>query len=92
KMKRFTLARDPQVSTAGAEARVHDRAVAWSAAHEGPAVEECRGWSEERLVCVLEAKHASELAPCGLESLVQSFTDEVVAEYAARPFDEGSGG
>jgi hypothetical protein len=87
KMKAFTAARDPQLRTAGAEARAQERAEAWTATRREPAVKECRDWPEERLVCVLEAKHAAELGPCGLDALVQSFTDEVVEDYAARPFD-----
>lgn len=86
-MKRYTAARDPQLSTAGAEARVQQKAEAWTAAHHGPAVRECRAWPEERLVCVLEADHASDLGPCGLEALVRTFTDEVVSDFAAKPFD-----
>jgi hypothetical protein len=87
KMKAFTAARDPEVSTASAEARLSARADEWTASHREPTVKQCREWSEERLVCVLEARHASELGPCGLEPLVRSFTDEVVTAYAAKPFD-----
>jgi hypothetical protein len=88
KMKAFTAARDPEVSTAGAEARVAARADEWTASHRETTVKGCREWPEERLVCVLEARHASEVGACGLEPLVRSFTDEVVTAYAARPFDQ----
>lgn len=87
KMKAFTAARDPQASTATVEARARHRADVWTATRRVPTIDECRGWPEERLVCVLEARHASELGPCGLDRIVESFTDEVVEPYAARPFD-----
>lgn len=86
-MKRYAAARDPEVTTAAAEARVQEKAEAWTSAHRAPTVKECRAWPEERLVCVLGTRHASELGPCGLDALVRSFTDEVVADFAAKPFD-----
>lgn len=87
KMKRYAAARAPERSTHDAEARVHRRADVWTATHREPTVRACRAWPEEQLVCVLAAEAASELPTCGLEPLVQSFTDEVVSDFAARPFD-----
>jgi hypothetical protein len=86
-MKRFAAARDPDRTTGGPEARASAAADAWTAAHRAPVVEACRGWSEETRRCVLAAAAASDLGACGVAPLVQSFTDEVVAAYAAAPLD-----
>jgi hypothetical protein len=86
-MKRYAASRDPGASTAAAEERARARADAWSAALRPEVVDECRRWPEDRLRCVLAAGSPRALSACGLGALVTSFTDEVVASFAARPID-----
>jgi hypothetical protein len=82
---RYAAARDPQATTADAVSRVQVRADAWSKTERRPFLEACREWPEERHRCVLAARDAPALNACGLEPLVRSFTDDVVADFAARP-------
>ncbi len=84
-VSRYAAARDPQASTSDAEARVRLRADAWSMSERRSFLESCRGWAEERHRCVASARDAAALNACGLEPVVRSFTDEVVADFAARP-------
>jgi type IV pilus biogenesis protein CpaD/CtpE len=84
-IQRYATARDPGFSTAGAEERARVRADAWTAQHRPTFVAECRAWPEDRVRCVLAADVARVLPGCGLESLVTSFTDDVVATFAAQP-------
>jgi hypothetical protein len=84
-VSRFAAARDPQATTSDAEARVRLRADAWSMSERRPFLESCRGWAEDRHRCVSAAREAAALNACGLEPVVRSFTDEVVADFAARP-------
>ncbi len=86
-MKRFAAARDPGQSTALAEERVRSRADAWSDAHRREVVSACGGWPEEQIRCVASADSPQSLSACGLAELVSSFTDEVLAGFAARPLD-----
>jgi hypothetical protein len=84
-VRRYAAARDPQATTAEAEARVRARAEAWSAAHRAGFVDACAAWPEARYRCVVAASDAASLNGCGLEPVVRSFTDEVVSEFAAHP-------
>lgn len=88
-MRRFAAARDPGATTAPAEARVLARADAWTEARRPEVIAACRTWPEERTRCVLAAGSPQELSACGLDALVASFTDEVVASFAARPVEVG---
>jgi hypothetical protein len=83
-MRRFAVARDG-ASTAPAEARARARAAEWEAAQRPGFEKVCRAFSPEEARCVREAASARELPGCGLEPLVTSFTDEVVAAFAANP-------
>jgi hypothetical protein len=75
------------VTTAGAERRAWARADAWTAAHRPAFVAACRSWPEDQVRCVLVADVPRVLSACGLEPLVTSFTDDVVATFAARPVE-----
>ncbi len=86
-MKRFAAARDPGASTLVAEERVRTRADAWSDAHRREVVSACGAWPEEQLHCVVGAESPQALSACGLGDLVSSFTDEVLATFAAQPLD-----
>lgn len=86
-MKRYAQARDPGTRTAGAEERARVRADAWTAERRPRVVAACGAWPEERVRCVLAAGSPQDLSACGLGELVSSFTDEVVATFAARPLD-----
>jgi hypothetical protein len=86
-MKRFAATRDPGVSTARAEERVSSRADAWSDAHRRDVVSACGAWPEDQLRCVASAQSPQSLTACGLGELVSSFTDEVLASFAAQPLD-----
>jgi hypothetical protein len=83
-MRRFAAAHDGK-STAAAEARARARAVGWEDSRRGGFDAACRAFSPEELRCVEAAASAPELLPCGQEPLVTSFTDEVVAAFAASP-------
>jgi hypothetical protein len=86
-MGRYAAARDPGTTTAGAEERARRRADAWTREHRPGFVAACRAWPEERVRCALMADVPRVLSACGLEDLVTSFTDEVVATFAARPIE-----
>ena len=86
-MRAVVAARDPGASTAKAEARARTRADEWSAAQLPRIARECSSWPEERRRCVLSTADAVALKACGLDPVVQSYTDEVLAEFAARPLD-----
>jgi hypothetical protein len=86
-MRAVATARDPGASTAKAEARTRERADEWSAANVPEIAGACRTWPEERRRCVASAANAPALKACGIELLVQSYTDEVLGEFAARPLD-----
>jgi len=83
-MRKFAAARDG-ASTAPAEARARARATEWEVAQRPGFEKVCRAFSPEEARCVREAASARELPGCGLEPLVTSFTDEVVAAFAANP-------
>lgn len=86
-MRQYAGARDPELSTAAAEERTKARSDAWTRAHREGIVRTCEEWSEDRYNCVMTAANAAALKHCGLEDVVKSYTDEVVSEHAARPFD-----
>jgi len=85
-MRKFAAARDG-ASTAAAEGRARTRAIAWEAQHRPEVERGCGAWAPATLACALEAKSARALADCGpeAEALVTSYTDEVVAAFAASP-------
>ncbi|WP_242343972.1 hypothetical protein [Anaeromyxobacter terrae] len=86
-LRRFAAARDPELSTAAAEERVKARSDAWARAHREALVRDCRDWPEERYRCVMAAPDAAALNGCGLEDVVRGYTDEVVSDFATRPFE-----
>lgn len=85
-MRRFAAARDG-ASTDAAEARARARAVEWEARRRPEVERACGTWAPETLACTLQAASARSLADCGPEpeALVTSYTDEVVAAFAASP-------
>ncbi len=83
-IRKFAAARDPGMSTAAAEERAWSRADAWTAERRPGFLAECRAWPEDRVRCVLVADVPRVLSACGLEPLVTSFTDDVVASFAAK--------
>jgi hypothetical protein len=87
-MRALAAAREPGASTAKAEARARERADTWSAARLGETAAACRGWTDAMRRCVEAAGDAPALNACGLEPLVTSFTDEVVAGFAANPLSD----
>jgi hypothetical protein len=86
-MRRYAGARDPELSTEAAEERTKARSDAWVRAHRDGIVRSCDEWSEDRYQCVMTAANAAALKHCGLEEVVRSYTDEVLSDHAARPFD-----
>lgn len=86
-MRSYAAARDPELTMEGTSGRTRERAKAWELAHAKDFASECRAFTEVRLQCVLWAAGAPGLGECGLEPLVRSFTDEVLTEFASRPFD-----
>jgi len=86
-IRRYAHARDPELSTASAEERAWSRADAWTASRRPGFVAACRSWPGDQVRCVLVADVPRVLSACGLEALVKSFTDDVVAEFAARPVE-----
>ena len=54
--------------------------------HREALVRSCGDWSEDRYQCVMTAASAAALKHCGLEDYVRGYTDEVLTDYAARPF------
>jgi hypothetical protein len=89
-MKRYAAARDPEATTAGSEARVWNHADAWSKAHRPELANACRRWDDAQYRCVMDARAPAALNGCGLASVVDDFTDEVVADFSARPLDSPS--
>lgn len=87
RMKAYAASRDPGATTAGAEARTRERADAWTAEHRPRFAAQCEGWPEEQRRCVRAADSPQALSACGLDELVTSFTDDVVATFAARPIE-----
>jgi hypothetical protein len=86
-IQRYAATRDPGTATKEAAASARERAGAWTRANR-PAIEaECASWPAERLACVARASAAADLAACGLERSVRSFTTEVIEPFAARPLD-----
>jgi hypothetical protein len=86
-MRRYAGARDPELSTAAAEEQTKARSEAWMRAHRDGVLRSCEEWSDDRYTCVMTAQSAATLRHCGLEELVKSYTDEVISEHSARPFD-----
>ena len=86
-IRRYAGARDPELSTAAPERRAWARADAWTARQRPEFLAACRTWPEEQVRCVLLADIPRVLSACGLEPLVTSFTDDVVATFAARPIE-----
>jgi hypothetical protein len=86
-IKRYAGARDPELSTAAPEKRTWARADAWTARQRPEFLAACRAWPEDQVRCVLVADVPRVLSACGLEALVTSFTDDVVATFAARPVE-----
>ncbi len=86
-IRQYAAARDPELTTAGAERRVWARADAWTAGHRPEFLAACRTWPEDQVRCVLLADVPRVLSACGLEPLVTSFTDDVVGTFAARPVE-----
>ncbi|WP_242339491.1 MULTISPECIES: hypothetical protein [Anaeromyxobacter] len=91
-MRRFAAARDPELSTAEAEERAKASSDAWAGAHREGLARACREWPEERYRCVMSAADAAALNGCGLEEVVRGYTDEVVSDFATRPFDRSGAG
>ena len=89
-MKRYAAARDPEATTAGSEARVRTHADAWSKAHQPELASACRTWDDPQYRCVMDARLPADLNACGLAEVVNDFTDEVVADFAAQPLDAPS--
>ncbi len=86
-IRQYAAARDPELSTAAAETRAWSRADAWTATHRPEFLAACRSWPEDQVRCILVADVPKVLSGCGLEPLVTSFTDDVVATFAARPVE-----
>ena len=83
----YASARDPELSTARAEERAWARADAWAARERPAFLAACRTWPEDRARCVQAADDPKLLSACGLEPVVQSFTDDVVEAFAERPVE-----
>lgn len=86
-MRRYAAARDPQLSVEAAEERAKARSDAWMREHREALLRSCGEWSDDRYDCVMTSVNAAALKHCGLEDVVKSYTDEVVADHAAQPLD-----
>ncbi len=85
-MRRYAAARDG-ADTGPAEARARARAAEWEATRRGVFETACRAWPDETRACVTAASSAPGLGDCAPDTadLVTSFTEEVVAAFAASP-------
>jgi hypothetical protein len=86
-MRRYAGASDPELSVEAAEERAKARSNAWMREHREALMRSCGEWSDDRYSCVMTSANAAALKHCGLEDFVKSYTDEVVADHAARPLD-----